>query len=121
MPNFVHIRIKLYKNIEWSYEVKLERYTWQNVLNGRLLGDDIGWRDHMVFAEVSLDTELFELVKLYWKHGLEMADHLAMTLGKRLCFITIQVSKDTEFLESEDFILGMWSWNGRQLIADTGG
>ena len=57
---------------------------------------------HIVVQLVGYEKEIFELVDSYLEDGLEMADSLAVTLGKRLCMVIGQVSFELVEISSED-------------------
>ena len=57
---------------------------------------------HVIHVQVYWDTELFKSLEL--EDSLEMAGHLAMTLG-RDCIIILQVCQDIEFFELVELYL----------------
>ena len=63
--------------------LQVKSYTWEMVLNGRLLSSDTE-RDQilMVNPEVSWDRELFEAVRFYSEDVLEMADGVVVILER---------------------------------------
>ena len=86
----------------WSYQ---DRALWAGrVQLGRLSGSGkpFSW---------SPSRELLELVQLYSGDGIEIGGSFAMTVGKRLCMVSVQVSWDTQFWFIA--ILRRWSWNIR--------
>ena len=63
-------------------------------------------KEYIFIFQVPWDTVLLDMVKLYMGY-LEIAGHLVMTLGQRLCMVAVEFFQDKAIHVSR-FLLGRW-------------